>query len=512
VSPLSSLGGSVWHDTFHSTSHQVDGLIDSGEPALSGIAVQLYDTSETTLLASTTTDSSGTYQFAALPAGQYAVKIADSNFTAGQALSGWYPTLQATGGSVGSLTTHDAQVSLPAGVNDNTMDFGFFMTGVTISMSGATAGNPTSPAAGSWTSPNGDSYTVSYTKNPFNCIKFDTETGINSGQSDTLTYTIPTCDFNASQLEEIEIHVGNSSAFDIYLLPQVGQTSTHSNPNVTATISAVSTDNVAGTTTIGLRITNNDRHGLSYVAFSLVGSPSTQYGKFTITVQNTGDVIQQNDTVTDPVLNPAPPYQIWTSQVLPGQGLQFVRYFSGGYVENTATVTGVNVLSGYPQSIANSTASVYDPPPDDAQNALVMAGTPPAPRPSAASAGLAILSGGSLPGPIRTSILLDLLAAEVATPPSTTQTRPFSGPGSPGMVALIAGPVVTTPHGRLAPVGSQAKLQPNTASYGLPSGFSVPNVATPVVPLSVVIVPNLAAIDVPIGSGWVDASVRPTWM
>jgi len=81
-----SIGDYVWHDIFHSETHQVDGIQDVGEPGIEGVIVELYDEFGTKIN-STGTNASGFYQFTNLSAGTYTVKIANINFEAGGILS-----------------------------------------------------------------------------------------------------------------------------------------------------------------------------------------------------------------------------------------------------------------------------------------------------------------------------------------------------------------------------------------------------------------------------------------
>src|SRR5215813_13787892 len=63
-----SLGDRVWNDT------DGDGTQDSGEAGISGLTVQLLNNSGT-VIATTTTNSSGNYSFTNLAAGTYTVKV-----------------------------------------------------------------------------------------------------------------------------------------------------------------------------------------------------------------------------------------------------------------------------------------------------------------------------------------------------------------------------------------------------------------------------------------------------
>lgn len=86
-----SLGDLVFRDNNN------NGVADAGEPGIANVTLQLYsdtnsngtfDSGTDTLQATTTTNSSGVYQFASLVGGDYIVVIPVSNFNAGGALQG----------------------------------------------------------------------------------------------------------------------------------------------------------------------------------------------------------------------------------------------------------------------------------------------------------------------------------------------------------------------------------------------------------------------------------------
>ncbi len=143
-----SVGDFVWHDLYHSQTHQVDGIQDAGEPGIAGVVVELYNSSHT-LVATTTTDTNGHYTFTNLVPGSYTVKVADSNFASGGVLEGWYASPQDEGSndavdSDGDESTHEASVTLASGEDNQDVDFGFYRTGVSLEKTG-----PQSVAAGS---------------------------------------------------------------------------------------------------------------------------------------------------------------------------------------------------------------------------------------------------------------------------------------------------------------------------------------------------------------------------
>jgi len=142
-----SIGDFVWHDLYHSQSHEVDGIQDVGEPGIVGVTVELYDSNDTKI-DTTTTDANGHYIFDNLTAGSYTVKIADSNFSSGGVLEGWYgsPVHKGSNDSKdcdGNESSHTATVTLTSGETNNDVDFGFYHTGIDLQKSG-----PQSVAAG----------------------------------------------------------------------------------------------------------------------------------------------------------------------------------------------------------------------------------------------------------------------------------------------------------------------------------------------------------------------------
>ena len=128
-----SLGDFVWHDMYHDPGHLVDGIQDAGESGIEDVIVNLLD-GDGVVLNSTTTDSSGYYEFTGLEAGTYVVEISPDNFLPGGVLEGWYATLQDAGtddavDSDGDLDTHrSGPVTLDTGEHNPTNDFGFFRT------------------------------------------------------------------------------------------------------------------------------------------------------------------------------------------------------------------------------------------------------------------------------------------------------------------------------------------------------------------------------------------------
>ncbi|MFN8527525.1 MAG: SdrD B-like domain-containing protein [Anaerolineae bacterium] len=65
---VGTIGNFVWNDLDH------DGVQDAGEPGLSGLTVQLWNTTKTTMIATTTTNALGQYTITAVP-GDYRIRV-----------------------------------------------------------------------------------------------------------------------------------------------------------------------------------------------------------------------------------------------------------------------------------------------------------------------------------------------------------------------------------------------------------------------------------------------------
>jgi protocatechuate 3,4-dioxygenase beta subunit len=116
--PSGSIGDFVWKDL------NQNGIQDSLEPGIDGVAVRLYDNSDF-LIATDVTDANGYYQFNDLPAGTYKVK-AD---TASAALAGLVASPVA---APGGTPTNDSNPATSVVVlandasTDQSIDFGFY--------------------------------------------------------------------------------------------------------------------------------------------------------------------------------------------------------------------------------------------------------------------------------------------------------------------------------------------------------------------------------------------------
>ncbi|MBW8873571.1 MAG: carboxypeptidase regulatory-like domain-containing protein [Acidobacteria bacterium] len=102
-----SIGNLVWKDT------NGNGVQDTGEPGISGVTVQLLNSSNT-VVATTTTDSNGIYGFSNVVAGNYTVRVVSSSLPAG-----YTPTFDLDG----IATPNTASFNLTANRTD--VDFGY---------------------------------------------------------------------------------------------------------------------------------------------------------------------------------------------------------------------------------------------------------------------------------------------------------------------------------------------------------------------------------------------------
>ena len=127
----SSLGDFVWND------YNGNGIQDAGEPGLANVTVNLYANGACTgvVQSSTTTNASGIYGFSNLVPGTYCVQIAGANFSGAGVLLGFNSSPKDQGGddtkdSDGDTVTHNSPaITLPAGTNNPTIDFGFWKPG-----------------------------------------------------------------------------------------------------------------------------------------------------------------------------------------------------------------------------------------------------------------------------------------------------------------------------------------------------------------------------------------------
>jgi len=126
-----SLGDYVWNDVDR------DGIQDGDESGIPGVTVELYlDANGDGIPQSEefqgtdVTNENGLYLFTGLAAGDYIVKVADSNFNSGAVLDSYFVAVPNAGSddakdSDGHPITHEVAVTLASGENNMTIDFGF---------------------------------------------------------------------------------------------------------------------------------------------------------------------------------------------------------------------------------------------------------------------------------------------------------------------------------------------------------------------------------------------------
>ena len=111
-----SIGNFVWNDLNR------NGIQETGEPGIAGVTVNLLDSSSK-IIATTTTDATGYYEFAGLAPGTYQVT---RNIPVG-----YTPTLVYAPGSTPANDSNDnpdGNITLASGGSDQTIDFGFYQT------------------------------------------------------------------------------------------------------------------------------------------------------------------------------------------------------------------------------------------------------------------------------------------------------------------------------------------------------------------------------------------------
>jgi hypothetical protein len=118
--PKASIGDIVWLDT------NKDGLLDNGETGVAGVTVELLNATGTSILTTTTTNSSGGYEFTGLNAGTYEVKFlapTGDTFTTKSVGSN-----AAINSSASQTTGVTSPITLTAGQVDNNVEAGLVKT------------------------------------------------------------------------------------------------------------------------------------------------------------------------------------------------------------------------------------------------------------------------------------------------------------------------------------------------------------------------------------------------
>jgi uncharacterized repeat protein (TIGR01451 family) len=121
-----SIGNFVWNDLDR------DGIQDSGEPGISGVAVSLTGNGKTF---TTTTDANGAYQFSGLCSGTYTVTVSTPcKFSPSPTAQGSDPTKDSNGSPTASVTLGTNSTT------NQTIDFGFYKNPTTAQGTGCSTG------------------------------------------------------------------------------------------------------------------------------------------------------------------------------------------------------------------------------------------------------------------------------------------------------------------------------------------------------------------------------------
>jgi len=112
---LASLGDRVWSDT------NANGIQETGETGTAGLTVDLYDSTSTTLIRSTTTGADGIYNFNGLTPGDYVVKFSKPADTFFSDLGKGTSTTDTDAGSDGFT----AVITLASGETNSSIDAGY---------------------------------------------------------------------------------------------------------------------------------------------------------------------------------------------------------------------------------------------------------------------------------------------------------------------------------------------------------------------------------------------------
>ncbi len=132
------LGDFVFCDANH------NGIQDAGEKGIGGVTVKLLNSSGNSTLATTTTNSSGLYQFGGLAAGSYVVQfVTPGSYTISPSLRG---TDTSKDSNASTSTGKTGVITLTAGQTDLTIDAGMYQSG-----SSCGGGNSGGNGCGGWT-------------------------------------------------------------------------------------------------------------------------------------------------------------------------------------------------------------------------------------------------------------------------------------------------------------------------------------------------------------------------
>ena len=216
--PTYAIGNRIWLD-MGAGANTNNGTLDSGETPISGVVVNVLNSSNT-VVGTSTTDANGYYRVDNLPAGTYTVQIDKSNFATGAPLAG---LLSSTGNDTSFLTA------------DNNSDHGIDATAAVE----LTSGIVSAPVTLSASNPTGDIDAGA--------------TGLGGHGPNTDLADNLTADF------------GFIAPFDLKITKTVTSAGPYT-PGSTVTYSLTAHNNGPGTAVTGFTITDKLPTGLTYVS------------------------------------------------------------------------------------------------------------------------------------------------------------------------------------------------------------------------------------------------------
>lgn len=149
--PLGAIGNRVWLD------EDSNGYQDEGEDGLPNITVQLKD-SGGTVIATTYTDANGNYLFKDLPAGSYFVQVLNSSVPTGLSQTTTYPNNGADLFNQNQSSGNGYSVTLSAGQENLTADFGYNWNPTSDVTTGGAANATAALGDRVWIDMNGNGY------------------------------------------------------------------------------------------------------------------------------------------------------------------------------------------------------------------------------------------------------------------------------------------------------------------------------------------------------------------
>lgn len=149
--PLGSIGNKVWLD------ENSNGYQDEGEDGLPNITVQLKN-SGGTVIATTVTDANGNYLFKDLAAGSYFVQVLGSSIPSGMTQTTTYPNSGADLFNQNQSSGNGYGVTLSAGQDNLTADFGYNWNPTTDVTGGGAANASAALGDRVWIDTNGNGY------------------------------------------------------------------------------------------------------------------------------------------------------------------------------------------------------------------------------------------------------------------------------------------------------------------------------------------------------------------